>query len=73
MTSHIAYPDELLDDSKLNEFYEDVSTAAAASHSRRLNTHESFDTEPTDTNDVVADAMSVGLPSNDSRGKTAVR
>lgn len=25
MTSHIAYPDELLDDGKLNEFYKDVS------------------------------------------------
>lgn len=35
MTSHIAYPDELLDDSKLNEFYENVSIATAALHSRR--------------------------------------
>lgn len=26
MTTHIAYPDELLDDNKLNEFYTDVST-----------------------------------------------
>lgn len=34
MTSHIAYPDELLDDNKLNEFYENVSTSTAASHSR---------------------------------------
>lgn len=25
MTTHIAYPDELLDDKKLNEFYYDVS------------------------------------------------
>lgn len=26
MATHIAYPDELLDDKKLNEFYYDVST-----------------------------------------------
>lgn len=25
MTSHIAYPDELLDDAKLNEFYDEAS------------------------------------------------
>lgn len=45
MTSHIAYPDELLQDSKLEEFYEKLELADNASYLKNILNLTLFGTE----------------------------